>query len=69
MQNGGYNAGMNEPMQPVRTVGELIAALQQYPAEAPVYGTWEGVVSEIAVFEPKGWRDVVEGTVLLDVDH
>ncbi len=49
--------------EPVKTVGELIEALQRYPATAAVEAAWEGTSQEIYVCQNPN------GTVTLDVDN
>jgi hypothetical protein len=60
-------------MKPTMTVGELIAKLNQYPADRKVYATWEGVLAPIMAdnFDNNRWDDPYYGTVdalVIDVE-
>lgn len=48
----------------INTVADLIKALEQFPKDAKIAGTWEGTV--VTIEEPYVAKC---GTVLLDVDN
>lgn len=50
-----------------KTVRELIQVLQQYPENASVLGTWEGIDRGIYVYQETGGKQ--KDIVFLDVDE
>lgn len=44
------------------TIRQLLDALESFPLDATVVGTWEGTVREISIYQAK------DGTVLIDAD-